>query len=689
MQYATAGDVASAMGVTDRAVRMRAEKESWPFVRSEARGRGKRFTVASLPKEVRDALVSTMLQIPSEPVPESAPQAIPTQATATITQRQRDCMEARLVFVREIERLAAVSGKEMVIRRLVKAAGREDLPDHLQALVHVACARPGTSGTRGLSRRRLYEWCTLFAKGGAAALVPGQRQKDMTPPAWASAFLALYQVPSKPSVEDCLRRLEVPGRKPSRDAVYRFLRKMGMPARETGRATGNALLSLRPHKRRTTDHLLPGDVYTADGTTFDAEIQHPGSGQPFKPEITAMLDVATRRCVGLSVGLAESALTILDALRMACCFAGVPAMLYTDNGPGYKNQLLGLPGQGMLARLGIEMTNSIPGRPQGKGLMERGVQTLFVALAKRLPSCTHADMDRDAGKKVFKITRADIKRQGSSPLLPTWKNFLHQIAERVDEYNNTPHRALPMVTDGRRRRHMSPNELWQRFLDEGWEPFGVPADAQQDLFMPGEVRKVRNGQVRLFGETYYSADLAEWHGDLVEVRYDIWDPAEVQIWTTRGEKVCSATRDGNVIPYFPQSRIDAARERRAKGQVARLAGKLAAIVPGATVQLPETEPFVELTVADSLQPDASPETAKLAEPISQEPASLPERRPIFQHAFEKYEWLMRHRDQWSGADVDWLREYTSGESYADLQDHYRALGLEWTGSAPEQTAAAN
>lgn len=686
MLACTAKELAAALRCDISTVHRRAAAEHWPFEAKPGRGGGKLFPSATLPKDVRASLTPVMLHT-------SAPVRVKAQGkpTATITQRQRECMEARLVFVREIERLAALSGKETAIRHLVKESRRETLPEHLQDLVHVACARPGTSGRRGLSRRRLYEWCTLFDRGGASALVPGQRQKDMTPPPWAQAFLELYQTPQKPSVEDCLRRLQVPGLRPSRDAVYRFLRKMGMPARETGRATGNAILALRPHHLRTTDHLMPGDVYTADGTTFDAEIQHPANGRPFKPEITAVLDVATRRCVGISVGLAESALTILDALRMSCCYAGIPAMFYTDNGPGYKNQLLGLPGQGMLARLGIEMTNSIPGRPRGKGLMERAVQTLFVPLAKRLPSCTHADMDRDAGKKIFKITRADIKQHGASPLLPTWKNFLHQLAARVDEYNGTPHRALPKITDvNGRRRHMAPNEMWQRFLDDGWEPFMVPESVRPDLFMPGEVRKVRNGAVRIFGESYYSSELTEFHGDLVEVRYDIWNPDEVQIWTTRGEKICPAAREGNALPYFPQSRIDAARERRAKGQVARLAGKLAAIVPGATVQLPEPDSYEVLTIADSIQPE-KPGQPEAAEQPAPRPLDIQraDDRPIFQHPYEKYEWLMRHRDQWTGADVDWLNDYTSGESYADLRDHYQALGLAWSEARADKSEAAN
>jgi len=237
-------------------------------------------------------------------------------------------------------------------------------------------------------------------------------------PAWAPLFLACYQRPQNPSLAEAHRdfarawQAEQPSRAPSIDAVRRFLAKVARPDLETGRKTGNALLHLKPHMKRKTEKLLPGDVYTADGTTFDAEIAHPDSGRPFKPEVVAFLDVATRRCVGISVALAESAAATLDALRMACLFGGIPAMLYTDNGPGYTADVLTRPGTGMLSRLGIEITNSIPGRPQGKGLMERAVKTLCVPAAKQLATCTHADMDGDAAHKVYKITRAQYQKHG-------------------------------------------------------------------------------------------------------------------------------------------------------------------------------------------------------------------------------------------------------------------------------------
>lgn len=53
----------------------------------------------------------------------------------------------------------------------------------------------------------------------------------------------------------------------------------------------------------------------------------------------------------------------------------------------------------------------------------------------------------DAAKKVFKITRADLKKHGKSRLLPTWETFKAALLDRVETYNAAPHRALPRIEE--------------------------------------------------------------------------------------------------------------------------------------------------------------------------------------------------------------------------------------------------
>ena len=96
----------------------------------------------------------------------------------------------------------------------------------------------------------------------------------------------------------------------------------------------------------------------------------------------------------MSVDTSENGLTVLDAFRVACITHCVPYFFYTDNGPGYANAMSTKEGTGVLTLLGVICKTSIPGRPQGKGLMERAVKTIHTDLAKRFASCVHRDMDQ-------------------------------------------------------------------------------------------------------------------------------------------------------------------------------------------------------------------------------------------------------------------------------------------------------
>ena len=369
---------------------------------------------------------------------------------------------------------------------------------------------------------------------------------------------------------------------------------------------------------------------------------------------------------------------------MACCFGGIPAMFYSDNGAGYINKLMQDDNTGMFPRLGIEFTSSIPGRPQGNGLLERAVKTLRVEAAQGLASYTGALMDEDSAHAAFKLSRKQIKagKGGKKQVLPTWEAFKAHILRRVEEYNATPHRDLGLFTDAEgRRRHYTPDEYWQTFVLRGFNPVAVDAEIQDELFMPSERRKVRNGWIEFYGGRYYAPELAEFHGEFVEVRYNVWNPASIYPWTLDGRKICQAMLDGNTIDYFPKSRIEAARERREKAQVKRLDAKLQRIAPGAVISLPDTEqPCRPMALADSTQAPASATCrATMAVPTTQEDTPAAEekdvRPAIFLYAYQRFEWLMRHQESQTEQDKVWLSDYAKSEEYADMAELYAVTGI--------------
>uniref|UniRef100_UPI001C8F5AC0 hypothetical protein n=1 Tax=Telmatospirillum sp. J64-1 TaxID=2502183 RepID=UPI001C8F5AC0 len=191
--------------------------------------------------------------------------------------------------------------------------------------------RGGRTGSRTLGRSSLYGWLKERDSKGIQALAVKAAPKAPPQP-WEAAFLRIWSRPSNMALTEVLALLakelpeDVPC--PTYDQARHFLRSLSPQERYRGRMGRRALVAISAYRKRDTSDLEPTSVYTADGKTFAAEVRNPLSGQPFRPEIASVLDVATRKCVGWSVGLAESASVVTESLRMAVVSHGVPAIWY-------------------------------------------------------------------------------------------------------------------------------------------------------------------------------------------------------------------------------------------------------------------------------------------------------------------------------------------------------------------------
>ncbi|MEW6691584.1 MAG: DNA-binding protein [Pseudomonadota bacterium] len=568
-EWFTSVELAGLPGVpgTDRRVRTMADRYGWQ-ARKRVGTKAMEYHISALPPETRAALIARATA--SAPAETSA--QLITMPHGQITDAQRATATARAMLCRAIERMAAEGGLSITAsaRHLAELLrlGRADMR-------LIDAARQANDRLRDghlIAPRTLMNWMSAFAKQGEAGLIPGRRLKDFDIPAWAGAFLKHYQKPTKPSVEDAYRAFKagLNGEAPSIHQVRRFLAKLAPEAREQGRMGPREMKNIRPFKRRTFEQLLPNDIWTADGHTFDAEVQHPlYPGRVFRPEITTYADIRTRRIVGWSVELAESALAVLDGLRMGIATCGLPAVLYVDNGRGYANDTV----RGVLERLGVDLRHSLPYNSQAKGVIER-INQLWVRLAKQLPSYIGADMDAEAKTRVHKISRKELALAGQSRHIVSWAQFVDLCEQMVAAYNADRHSTLGM----------SPLDVWGAYERDGWMPETVEPEMLGILLRPRLTRTTHRGEVRLFNMRYYAPELAMLEGDEreVSVAYDIRDGSHVWIHDREGRLLAIAERDGNAAPYMPQSVLEVAREKRRQAQVNRQIDKIERLT-GATV----------------------------------------------------------------------------------------------------------
>ncbi|HAE45820.1 MAG TPA: hypothetical protein DCK97_00210 [Tistrella mobilis] len=625
----SAREIADALGVHKRAVQLRADRGSWAHViEAHTNGRPiKLYDVTRLPAEVREELARHQLttqpenqavEVRSEKLPEvSAP--APAVAAADW---QRRAADARAALLAEVDRLAEVHGSDRAIRALVSAAADGSLSEQLARFVPLANARSAEGGGRTLSERTVKRWRAARAREGWTGLLP-LAPAARPEPAWGSALLSIYRRPTNPPLTEALielaRRLPAGVEPPTYAQARHYLDKLPPQVREAGRRGPNALLGLRGHKIRSSEGLMPMDVITADGHAFKSAVAHPQHGRPFRPEVVAVLDVATRMVVGWSVGLAEGMLVVRDAYLHAFTRFGRAGVAYTDNGPGFAGRQVGGDEIGMLARCGVMHETSTPGRPQSRGKIERLMATLWGPAERALPTYQGALMDPEALKRVSKRIERDVRSTGGSRVLLSWAEFLDLLRDRVDAYNNSPHRALRRVRDDEtgRTRYQTPAEAMAQARADGWEPDVLPQALLDDIDRIYEVRTCQRGWVTLPWGKYYDDQLVPYTDQRVRVGYSIHDASRVWVRDASGRAICIAERDANVVPEVSADALEhiaRQRHRRRLKTAERRIEEIDAEFAGQVVehQLPATPDIPRITsirVAPTQKPTEAPAPA--------------------------------------------------------------------------------
>ncbi|MAO57109.1 MAG: hypothetical protein CMM61_15640 [Rhodospirillaceae bacterium] len=676
-QIAAAASAAGIEGfpTSRQKVNDRAKKYGWKSRERRAQGGGREYHVSNLPTPIRKAAVGAIVE--TRPVATTAATPVAVRPSADLTDWQRQVMGARAAILRWIDERAVFETQDTVIARLIDESKSGSLPPDLANFVPIANAKSGTRTgrqKRALCRATIYNWMKARRDHGVDGLAPSlPAEKDMSVPAWAPALLEHYRSPTKPSLAAVLGdkrfvdALPAGTPMPSYDQARRFIGKLDAVTKNKGRMGPQALKALKAYTTRTTDNLWPGAVFTSDGHTFKATVEHPFHGAPFRPELTVVLDVYTRYATGWSIGLAENSIGVLEALSHAMVRkddhrkGAVPAIWYTDNGPGFRAELLEGTAIGFYDRWGMTQKNSLPYNSQARGVVER-FQQVWVKASRRLPTYKGRDMDKEAGRKLQRLTQRALTEAGKSPFDMTWETFKAFAQDVIDDYNATPHSGLPRYRDPvtLRKRYMTPTEAWEAWEADGGTVIQIDPEDAADLFRPYERRKVSRCQVRVLGNVYFSHDLDPHHGEDVQVGYDIHDGSKVWVRDFEGRLLAVAVADGNARPYFDDgtlreasSLVQIKHEQRIKGRMGRLRDKAAEIQaeagianPMQLVGRPDEQFSIEHTAPEELteRPDELPviETAE-------------GERPVFSNELAWARWLTHHAEAATEHDKAQLR----------------------------------
>ena len=343
-----------------------------------------------------------------------------------------------------------------------------------------AQAHPGPFGTPvRVSRPTVDRWIRDYRAGGFAALVPAPRRVAPSTPAQVLelAVALKREAPDRTATQVAAVLAAHGGVAPSPRTLQRHFAAAGLTrARPDGTplAVFGRFEADRPNVRWVGD-ALHGPLVAGR-----------------KAILIAFLDDHSRAVVAARWGYAENAVALRETLKLGLASRGRPAQAYVDNGSMFIDAGL----RRACAVLGIKLTHSQPGKPAGRGKIERFLRTVRDQFLVEISE--HPDDPSRGGTIVGSLAELNA-------LFTAW-------VEQV--YHQRIHTETPMPP-------------LARFLAAG-PPAPTPAGLLAEAFRWGEWRIVtKTATVSLQGNLYeVDAALA---GCKVELVFDPFDLSDIDV----------------------------------------------------------------------------------------------------------------------------------------------------------------
>jgi transposase InsO family protein len=209
------------------------------------------------------------------------------------------------------------------------------------------------------SRDTLDRWIRMWRQGGFEALVPSMRatplRTDDSILQIAAALKRENPARTAAQVERILSRSQ--GWSPSQSTLLRLFARLDLPG-ANGRVSPGEVFG-------RFEAAEPNELWTGDAL-------HGRRIGGRKTYLFAFVDDHSRLVTGYRWGFAEDTVRLAAALRPGLAARGIPRAVYVDNGSAFVDAWLSR----ACAKLGIRLTHSTPGRPQGRGKIERLFRTV-------------------------------------------------------------------------------------------------------------------------------------------------------------------------------------------------------------------------------------------------------------------------------------------------------------------------
>jgi len=370
------------------------------------------------------------------------------------------------------------------------------------------------------SRDTVDRWIRAWRQGGFAALVPSPRQSTLRTDADILQVAAALkrENPARTAAQVARILATAKGWAPSESTLLRLFHRLELPGADGATHDGGAVFG----RFEAGD---PNELWTGDAL-------HGRRIGGRKTYLFAFIDDHSRLLPGYRWGFAEDTVRLAMPFRQAVQARGIPKALYVDNGSAYVDSWL----LRACAKLGVRLTHSTPGRPQGRGKIER----LFGTVNDQFLVEVHDSTAEQLAAQGISLAAALLEL---NRLFTAWVETVYHTRVHT-ETEQTP---IARWTDG-----------WER---SGTRPRIPAADDLGEAFRWAEYRSVtKTATVSLFSNTYQVDPALT--GRRVELVFDPFDMSDITVnhhGTCFGKAVAhTVTRHSH-----PKARPETAHEKPA------------------------------------------------------------------------------------------------------------------------------